>query len=68
VQPAGLSGDVKLIGPITLDAIADAVLAAGLATEHELNQLADELQALAESDTTLMSIPRVVQAWAALPI
>jgi SAM-dependent methyltransferase len=67
VQPAGISGEVKLICPLTLEAIADAVLAAGLATAEELGDLADELYALAEHDGTLMSIPRVVQAWGYKP-
>ena len=36
VQPAGFDGEVKLIGAITLEAIADAVVGAGLATTAEL--------------------------------
>lgn len=63
VQPAGISGEVKLIAPLTLEAIADSVLAAELATAEELGELVDELYAFAEQDGTLMSIPRVVQAW-----
>jgi SAM-dependent methyltransferase len=67
VQPAGTAGEVKLIGPITLEAIADAVLAAGLAEPGELATLVDELYALATDETTFMSVPRVVQAWGHLP-
>jgi SAM-dependent methyltransferase len=63
VQPAGVTGEVKLIGAITLEAIADAVLAAGLATPEELDRTVDDLYAFAEDDETFMSIPRVVQAW-----
>jgi SAM-dependent methyltransferase len=63
VQPAGWSGEVKLIGPITLEAIADAVLAAELTTTDELNATVDELYAFANADGTLLSLPRVVQAW-----
>jgi SAM-dependent methyltransferase len=63
VQPAGLAGDVKLIGPITVEAMADSVLAAGLATHEEVDQVVDELYAVARDTTTVMSIPRVVQAW-----
>ena len=68
VQPAGISGEVKLLSPLTLEAIADAVLAAGLATDEELGELVDELYAFAEQDGTLMSIPRVVQAWGRKPL
>ncbi len=67
VQPADISGEVKLISPITLEAIADAVLAAGLATGEELNQTVDALYAFANREGTLMSIPRVVQAWGRSP-
>jgi SAM-dependent methyltransferase len=67
VQPAGFSGEVKLISPITLEAIADAVLSADLATADELNQTVDELYAFANADETLLSLPRVVQAWGRAP-
>ena len=63
IQPAGTTGDVKLIGPITLEAIADAVLAAGLATPAELDRTVDELYAFAHADGTLLSLPRIVQTW-----
>ena len=63
VQPAGISGEVKLISPLTLEAIADAVLAAGLSDPDELGEVVDELYTLAEHDGTFMSIPRMVQAW-----
>jgi predicted O-methyltransferase YrrM len=63
VQPAATSGEMKLIGPVTLEAIADAVLAAALATPQELEQTVDELYAFAQEDGTLLSLPRIVQAW-----
>jgi SAM-dependent methyltransferase len=67
VQPAGISGEVQLISPLTLEAIADAVLAAGLADRDELGELVDDLYALAGDDATFMSIPRMVQAWGFTP-
>ena len=63
VQPAGRSGEVKLLSPLTLEAIADAVLAEKLATVDELNRTVDELYTFASQDSSVMSIPRVVQAW-----
>jgi hypothetical protein len=66
-QPAGISGEVTLIAPSTLEAIADAALDAGLATAEELGEIVDELYALAADDATFMSIPRVVRAWGASP-
>ena len=67
VQPAGFAGEVKLIGPITLEAIADAALAAGLATAEELAATVDELYAFANADGTVMSLPRIVQTWGRRP-
>lgn len=63
VQPAGFDGEVKLIAPITLEAIAGAVLAEDLATVDDLNRTVDDLYAFAATEGTVLSIPRVVQAW-----
>ena len=67
VQPAGFSGDVKLLAPITLEAIADAVLAEGVATVEELDRLVDVLYADAKEDGPVQSLPRIVQLWARRP-
>lgn len=63
VQPAGRTGEVKLLSPVTLEAIADAVLAEELVTVDELHRTVDDLYAVAEDETTVMSVPRIVQAW-----
>jgi SAM-dependent methyltransferase len=68
VQPAGLrpdghDGDVKLVSPLTLENIADAAVAEGLATREELDRTIEELHRLASDDRTVMSLPRIVQAW-----
>jgi SAM-dependent methyltransferase len=68
VQPAGTSGEVKLISPLTLEAIADAVLAADLADPDELAEVVDELYRFAEEDGTFLSIPRMVQSWGYNPM
>ena len=60
------SGDLgrgELISPLTLEAIADAVLAVDLADPDELAEVVDELYRFAEEDETFLSIPRMVQAW-----
>jgi SAM-dependent methyltransferase len=69
VQPAGMTpdgheGDVKLVSPLTLENIADSAISAGLATGEEIDALVDELYRLASDSTTVLSIPRIVQAWA----
>jgi SAM-dependent methyltransferase len=63
VQGAGFEGEVKMIAPITLEAIADAVLAAELCTVDELNQTVDNLYAFAADGGSVLSIPRIMQAW-----
>jgi hypothetical protein len=63
VQPAGIEGEVKVLSPLTMENIVESVLAAGLATKEELDALIDELYAFARTPGSLMSVPRVVQAW-----
>jgi SAM-dependent methyltransferase len=68
VQPTGMTpegheGDVKLVSPLTLENIADSAIAEGLATREEIEALLDELYRLASDPTTVLAIPRIVQAW-----
>lgn len=63
VQPAGLSGDVKLMAAITMENIAASVLAAQLATQEEITEIINGLYSLANDERVFMSIPRVVQVW-----
>ena len=63
VQPAGVrGGEAKLAAPITMEAIAQTVIADGLATLDEVNEVVDELYRLARDERTTMSFPRIVQA------
>ena len=66
-QPAGVDGEVKRIAPLTLANIADAVVAANLATRDELAQVQATLDACAADPDSLMSLPRIVQAWGRRP-
>jgi SAM-dependent methyltransferase len=67
VQPAGLDSDTKLLIPLTVENIAESVLAEGLATTDEINRIVDELYAFARDPRTVMSLPRIVQAWGRKP-
>jgi len=67
VQPAGIVGEAKLVTPITMENIADAVRVEGLADDAEIEQVAMDLYALARDERTVMSIPRIVQVWAYRP-
>lgn len=63
VQPLGTSGEVKLINPITMENIADSVVADGLATRAEVSEIVAELYRFAADPRTVAGLPRIVQAW-----
>ena len=63
VQPYGRTGEVKQIASLTFAAIADTLVASGLATSDEVTALAAELQAFAARPDTTLSLPRIFQAW-----
>lgn len=63
VQPAGVRGEVKLLSAITMEMIGDAVVSAGFASTDRVASLVDALHAAARDDRTVLSTPRIVQAW-----
>ncbi len=63
VQPAGTTGEVKLMSAITMENIASAVIAEGLATQDEIDRIVAELYEYAGAIGTLASAPRIVGAW-----
>jgi len=63
VHPAGLHGGVKLLICVTLENIADTILADCLTTEEELRKTIEELYAFARDPHTVLGGPRVFQAW-----
>ncbi len=63
VQPAGISGQVKLLNAVTMENIADSVIADGLASPAEVEQIVTELYDFARRPRTVVSISRVVQTW-----
>ena len=63
VQPAGMRGDAKLIGPLTMENIADSVIADGLAARDEIDALVRDMYAYVSDPKTITGLPRVVQAW-----
>lgn len=67
VQPAGFRGELKLMAENTLAAIADSVVNASLASAAEIAATLDELASFAGRDDTVMSLPRIVQAWGRRP-
>lgn len=67
VQPTGLKGDVKRLNPLTMENIADAVLADQLATVEEIQEIVAELNRYADDERTLTGLPRIVQVSGRLP-
>jgi SAM-dependent methyltransferase len=62
-QPVGLDGEMKLMNPITLENIADALVEAELASRQEIAELVEKLYEIAASPETVAGTPRVIQAW-----
>jgi ubiquinone/menaquinone biosynthesis C-methylase UbiE len=67
VQPAGLDGEVKLMSPLTMENIADAVIAEDLASRTEIDRIVDELYTYARTPGTIGCMPRVVESWGQRP-
>jgi SAM-dependent methyltransferase len=67
IQPAGLTGDVKMVAPITMENISLSVIAAGLAMREYVEHVIAELTEYANDPRTLMSLPRIVQTWGRVP-
>jgi ubiquinone/menaquinone biosynthesis C-methylase UbiE len=63
VQPAAMDGEITVVAPLTLENVADAIVQAQLATREQVERTIDELYEFARADGTLMSLPRIVQAW-----
>lgn len=66
-QPIGLQGEVKLLNPLTMENIANAILADGLAAQAEIDEVVRELYQFAADPNTLAGVPRVVQVWGRRP-
>jgi SAM-dependent methyltransferase len=67
VQPTGTEGEVKLVTPITMENIADAVLDEGLASRREIDQIVAQLYEFADDPSTVLSAPRIVETWGYRP-
>lgn len=67
VQLAALEGEMKLINPLTMENIVDAVLEEGLASKEEVDRIIDDLYQFSRDPKTVASSPRVVQVWGYQP-
>lgn len=67
-QACDVTGDAKLIPPLTLERIAAAVVEEGVARADEVAEAVAKLYELAADATTLMGMPRIVQSWGYRPV
>jgi ubiquinone/menaquinone biosynthesis C-methylase UbiE len=63
IQPVFMQGAAKRIHQITLENIAEAITATGLATAAELSAMAAELEAFTQDPHTIIGFPRIFQVW-----
>lgn len=61
VQPASLTGDAKVVNALTMENIAGAVIADGLATQEAIDEIARELHDFADDPSTIAGFPRIFQ-------
>jgi len=63
IQPAHTHGEGKLMAPLTMSRISSALTVEGLANESEVKQILRELNHAAADCETVISLPRIFQAW-----
>jgi SAM-dependent methyltransferase len=63
VQPAHINGEAKMMAPVTMSRIADALMIEGLASENEVRHILTELNRVAADCETVISLPRIFQVW-----
>jgi hypothetical protein len=67
VQRVATTGEEKRLMLTTLEATADATIAAGLASEDEVSSARASLAAFTDDDRTFVAEPRIFQVWARRP-
>jgi ubiquinone/menaquinone biosynthesis C-methylase UbiE len=67
VQHASTHGDVRLVSALTMENIADAVVAEGLAAEDEVAEVVAEMHRFAAMPGAIGATPRVFEVWARRP-
>lgn len=68
VQPMATEGETKLIHPMTLESIGDAIVQDRLLARDELDALLRELYAVADDPLSMFGLPRIVQVWGQRPL
>ena len=63
IQLSHMHGEGKLMAPLTMARISDALTDEGLITEIEAQQILTELNNVAADCETVISLPRIFQVW-----
>ena len=66
-QTAGTDGEAKLLPSLTMESIADPVIAEGFASRADVDKILAELHEFAASPNTVLSGPRVIETWGHRP-
>ena len=64
VQPAFMTGPVKHVHAVTLTSISESLVAEGMVSAQDARTLHAEMTRYADDKTTIVTWPRIVQAWA----
>jgi SAM-dependent methyltransferase len=62
-QPSDIVGEVKLLSALSMENVADAVLADGLANRDEVERLVVALHEIVHDPRTFASVARAIQVW-----
>ena len=63
IQPAHIHGEGKLMAPVTMSRVSDALTAEGLATADKVQEILTELNRAVADSETVISLPRIFQVW-----
>jgi len=66
-QNAAMQASEKVLAPLTMEFIGESLIAEGLASSAEIDELVPELYAFANSPNTVLSGPRAIEAWGFRP-
>ena len=67
MQPAFMTGQVKHVYAVTLTSVSESLVAEGMVSAEDARTLHAEMTRYADDDTTIVTWPRIVQAWGRLP-
>lgn len=67
-QPVSTSPDIKAVHLMSLEHVTEVAVAEGIATHADIERFQRALRERANDPTSLMSLPRYIQAWGRKPV